>query len=730
MADPVPLPARRPLFVAVIFAGSFLLFLIQPMVARLALPRLGGAPNVWNSAMVVFQTLLLGGYLYAHLLARMSLPRQAAIHLALLALSALTLPIALAKLPPPAQGWEVLWAPALFLLTIGPVFFTLSAQSSLMQRWFAAAPEAGDPYSLYGASNLGSFAGLLAYPFLLEPLLPLQAQSGLWTGGYLLLILLVALAAASRLKSGGAATAEHAWLAAGQRPGTRDVLLWLALAAVPSGLMLSTTTLLTTDIMAMPLLWIIPLGLYLVSFTFAFSERGAMAAVLTRYAPVTLLFISSLAMASGGQSNVVAAYAMVGLLFVLSVALHARLYATRPDPRHLTYFYFVIAAGGALGGTFTALLAPVLFDWIYEHAILLLAAALLLRQRPFIAAFGSYLARAGRRRHALAAGAVLLAALLALALWDAAAANRGLEKLALVCAMSFIGIAVIGVRWAFAAIVALIMLGNTGIATLESSFEGKRDRSYFGVYSVEEVAGGRMRQLSHGTTIHGSQWLDPARRREPTSYYGHSAGIGIALDHAEPDASIGIVGLGAGTLACYRKPRQDWTFFEIDARILRYSRDGTFTFLADCAPHAKVVIGDARLELAKQPAKRFDILAIDAFSSDSIPLHLLTEEAFEIYGAALDPEGLLLVHVSNRFFDLRPMMSALAAAGGWHAAQRFDSEELAEGTSPSLWIAFARSEERLSRLEQSGDYPWRSLPPPNLRAWTDDNSSILPLVGW
>lgn len=721
---------RRALFALVIFAGSFLLFLIQPLVARLALPQLGGAPNVWNSAMLVFQLLLLGGYGYAHWLSRWPLRRQALIHIALLLVAAVVLPIALPRIAPPAAGWEVLWVPGLLGLAVGPVFLLVAAQASLIQRWFAAAPDAGNPYPLYAASNLGSFTGLLAYPLWLEPRFALSAQSALWSLGYGVLILLTALAAAQRWKTAekndGAAAAPEPLEHRG-RPAGRVVLLWLALAAVPSGLMLSTTTLLTTDLMAMPLLWVIPLGLYLLSFSVAFSEVGHWTRILTRMAPVLLLAAGSFAMVSGGQANPAIALAMVGLLFVLAVALHGRLYALRPDPSQLTFFYLVVAAGGALGGAFTALVAPVLFDWIYEHAILLLAAAALLPQTLVIERMRRFLQErpAGRT---IVAALVLLAILLAYLLHRATEAGDGETILALFATLTLIGVALVAIRWAFVAVAALLMLGMGGLATLALSLEGERARTYFGVYSVVETEGGRFRQLNHGTTNHGRQWLDPERRSDPTSYYGRSAGIGIALNAAAPDAEIGVVGLGAGTLACYRQPGQRWSFFEIDPQILSYSRDGSFTFLSDCAPDARMVVGDARLELAEERQDRFDLLAIDAFSSDSIPLHLMTEEAFATYGRALAPDGLLLVHISNRFIDLAPMVSALAEAQGWHGRLRFDDENLAEGLAPSVWIALARDEEALARLD--GEYAWEPLPRPARRAWTDNNASILPLIRW
>ncbi|MEW9856662.1 spermidine synthase [Novosphingobium sp. M1R2S20] len=721
-----PSAGRRLLFVLVILSGSFLLFLVQPMVARIALPRLGGAPGVWNSAMLVFQLLLLGGYAYAHAISRFTIRRQAWIHLGLLSLSTLTLPITLVQIPPPAPGWEVLWVPALFAATVGPVFLLLASQASLMQRWYAAGSGSSNPYRLYAASNLGSFAGLLAYPFWMEPEMTLGEQSRAWALGYVVLIALVGVAAATCWRArDGVDTSERD--EAVEPIGRSRLLLWLALAAVPSGLMLSTTTLLTTDLMAMPLLWVIPLGFYLLSFSVAFSDAGDWARILSRAAPVPLLLVGGLAMISGGQANPAIAIAMVALLFVLSVALHGRLYALRPPPNQLTYFYLVVAAGGALGGTFTALVAPVLFDWVYEHAILLLAGALLIPQFPLLPFLGRFW-QTGQRSGAAAVLIVLVAAILAWRLAAAVDVGLGSQILLLVCAMIALGLVLIGKRWAFTAVLALLMLGHGGLSTLELSAAGARSRSYFGVYTVQVSDDGRTRQLTHGTTMHGRQWLDASRRHQPTAYYGRSSGAGVVLAQAKPDSRVGVAGLGVGTLACYRKLGQNWTFFEIDPQVARYSRNGTFTFVTECAPEADIVIGDARLELAAGPAHRFDVLVVDVFTSDAIPMHLLTQEAFGTYGRALSDDGLLLVHVSNRFVNLAPMVSALSEAAGWHGRMRRDTDDLSEGLSQSEWIVLARSKERLDHLESASPLPWEALPPAASRAWTDDSASLIPLL--
>lgn len=735
-APPVPSRVNRPLFVATILTGSFLLFVVQPLVARMALPRLGGAPNVWNSAMLVYQALLLGGYAYAHLLSRWPVRRQASIHLALLAIAALTLPIHLADLAAPAPGAEALWVPLLFAVSIGPVFFLVSAQAPLMQRWYSAHPQAGEPWALYAASNLGSFAGLIAYPLLFEPLLPVRVQAWTWTAGYALLIALIAATAWTRWRSAAevAATSTPVDSAApGEAIGWRRILSWLALAAVPSGLMLSTTTHLTTDIFAMPLLWVIPLGLYLLSYVPAFADSRPLAETISRSTPIILLLAGGMAMSSRSSGSISLALASVVLLFVVAVTLHARLYDLRPEPSRLTLFYLTMSAGGALGGLFTALFAPLWFDWVWEHPLLILAAALLLPQRPLL----RWMKLPGLSRDMIAfavAALVLFAGFLAWLMLKLDPLDDALFVLLLALALAFCGVLVIGRRWAFVAILALTMLGRGGLDTIETSLSGARSRSYFGIYTVRDYPERNQRNLAHGTTLHGMQYTDPARRRQPTTYYGPTSGVGIAMARAPelfgPAARIGVVGLGTGTLACWHRPGQAWTFFEIDAAVLELSRQRRFTFLPDCAPDAKVRLGDARLELAKDAPRSYDVLAIDAFSSDAIPLHLLTAEALAVYKRALASDGYLLIHISNRYFELEPQLSASIARAGWKARVLTDAVDRTSGLSASVWVAVARDEARLAQLT-AGRRDWEPLlSDPSTQPWTDDHASILHAVRW
>lgn len=726
----------RPLFVATVLVGSFLLFLVQPMVARMALPRLGGAPNVWNSAMLVYQALLLAGYAYAHRLSRQPFRRQAPIHLVLMVLAGISLPVALFNLPSSAAGWEVLWVPLLLALTIGPVFFLVSAQAPLMQKWFAAHPHAGEPWALYAASNLGSFAGLIAYPLLAEPLLRIDSQSWVWSLGYGLLIGLVALSAWSRWRVADRVEEAPAQRMADAPPvGTRRILLWLALSAVPSGLMLSTTTHLTTDIFAMPLLWVIPLGIYLLSFVVSFADRRELTWAVTVFAPITILLAGGLAMVSDNAGTVSLAAASVLLLFVIAVSLHGRLYESRPEPAQLTLFYLTMSVGGALGGAFTAIVAPVLFDWVWEHPILVFAAALLMPLPELLP--WRRLPGLEPDKARLTAGILLaLAIFLALLLYGVASeTDKELHRIVLTVMLAGIGILLASWRWLFAAVLAMLMLAQGGLDTLEETFEGSRTRSYFGVYTVRDYPQSRLRMLIHGTTLHGQQSLDPAKKDETTTYYGPGSGVGLALDQADvlygEGARIGVIGLGTGTLACLRKPGQDWTFFEIDPAVLEFSRDGTFTYLSDCAPEAKVVIGDARLELADARPANFDILAVDAFSSDAIPLHLLTTEAIGVYLRALSKDGLLLIHISNRYFDLEPVLSAIAKQRGLAAAVRNDNPSDRHRLTPSSWVVFSRDPQKLKALAHAHpDAAWEGLKPPAPQAWTDDYASILPHIRW
>ena len=712
-------------YTVTIFFGSFLLFQVQPMVARLALPELGGAASVWNSAMLVYQVLLLAGYAWAHWLQRFPVRRQVLLHLGLLGLACFWLPIGLASMEPPTGSSVVLFVPLLLLVSVGPVILAVSAQAPLMQSWFASGRGA-NPYPLYAASNLGSFAGLLAYPLVVEPVMRLGEQRWTWSAGYGVLILLVSgcgLVAARREARTSNAAVEVRGVGPTERPSRRQTLLWLSLSAVPSGLMLSTTTHLSTDIMAMPLLWAIPLGLYLLSFTVAFADRRGSARAVSRVAPALLMVLGAMALLSTGLSGYPAAALSVLTFFAVAVALHSRLYDSRPPTRLLTRFYVTTAVGGALGGLFCGLVAPLAFDWVYEHPVLVVAAAALL---PLPLA-----ARLDRSR-ALVGGCLCVALAAALILTG---------HLIVFLLLLGLGVGAFLARWGrgvYVVALVAVMLALGARTTIPPSFDGTRARSYFGVYTVQDSSDGSQRLLVHGGTFHGMELLSPELRDEPTMYYGESSGVGLVLSRADaffgPQASVGVVGLGAGTLACYARPGETWQFFEIDPLMVHIARDsGKFHFLEDCAPGASITVGDARLELGKVADDTYDVLVVDAFSSDAIPMHLMTREAFDLYDRVVRDHGLLLVHITNRFLDLAPVLAGLTKDAGWSAAVREDTPDTARsaelGLSNSTWVALTREPGGLdARLAQVGG-DWRRLSDDEgPRLWTDDHASVLPLL--
>jgi len=719
----------RWLFVVAIFAGSFLLFLVQPMVARMALPRLGGAPAVWNSAMLVYQALLLGGYAYAHWLGRVPVRMQASIHLAVLAAAALWLPIGLTAMELPADAEPAFWVPWLFGASIGPLFFAISAQAPLLQRWYSVASGGRDPYALYAASNIGSFGGLIAYPLIVEPGLALKGQSLLWTIGYALVFVLVAGCATllPRKAPQEPHVAHHSPPAGGLR-----VLHWIILAFVPSGLMLATTTFLTTDIVAMPMLWVLPLGLYLLSFSVAFREGDIIPDLLAKFAPLIVLLFGATLIA--GHQKLAYLNALIGLvlLFVVAVALHSCMYRLRPAADRLTGFYLAMSVGGALGGVFSGLIAPVLFDWTYEYPLLILAAGALMPQTFLFSALARLWQGEGLWIKILMA-VFLVAIFVGIGLANPGGVLGELHEQIAFLAVATVGLIATGRRVPYLVALAggLFLFG--GYRAIDISLSGDRTRSYFGVYTVSEQP--QERRLAHGTTLHGIQ-LKGARSRLPTTYYVPGSGVGRAMLAAPalfgPAARIGVVGLGTGTLACYAQPGQQWRFYEIDPEVVDLSRDsGRFTFLRQCAPQAQIAVGDARIRLTETAPASLDLLALDAFSSDAVPMHLMTTEAFGTYARALAPNGLLLVHISNRFLALAPVVAGAAAHGGWHAARLVyqpSALEARDEASISDWIALSRDAGTLARLT-ANDPQWFPLATrPGFTPWTDDYASVVPVM--
>ena len=674
------------LFGITIFLGASLLFLVQPMFARMALPLLGGAPAVWNTAMVFYQATLLVGYAYAHVTVRwLGVRRQAGLHVLILLLPLVTLPIALpAGWIPPGDSSPISWLLALLAVAVGLPFFAVSATSPVLQAWFATTdhPAARNPYVLYAASNVGSLLALLSYPLLVERLFPLGVQSRLWAWGYGGLVLLVAGCALAlrRAKSiqASASTDAPARARAPDAPVADGAAAapissgrrarWIALAAVPSSLMLSVTTYISTDIAAIPLLWIVPLALYLLTFALVFGRRRIVPhRFWVELLPVALLPLVLVLVARANEPLALVIPTHLVTFFVAAMVCHGELALDRPDPRHLTEFYLWLAIGGVVGGAFTALIAPKVFTNVLEYPLVLALLPLLPARPP--AAWQGGVRQVLDVLLPLGLGILTVGLIVGLE-------RSGLGPEAIGPAVGFVTILCLTfcrrpVRFALG--LAALMLGGA----VYRGEEGQllyAERSFFGVSRVTREPTGRYHMLMHGTTLHGMQALAPARRREPLTYFHRNGPLGqffSVVEGAVPRRAVAVVGLGAGSLACYGTPEQRWTFYEIDPIVFRIAANPRyFTFLRDCPPKPFVILGDARLTLARAPDGAYDLIVLDAYSSDAPPMHLITLDAVRLYLTKLAPDGVLVFNISNRHLVLEPVLGAIARAAGLVARTR------------------------------------------------------------
>lgn len=703
---------------AALFLSAALGFLVQPMAARRLLPVLGGTPAVWTGALLFFQAVLLAGYLYAHLLStRVALRRQAAVHALVLAAALAALGF-LRPLGPPAPGAApVPWLLAALAVDVGLPFFALSTTASLLQRWFARV-DGRDPYPLYAASNLGSLAGLFAYPLALEPFLPLDRQRAVWAGGFALFVGL-ALLCAPRVSG----TAEAP---AAARAGWPDRLRWMLLAAAPSSLLMGVTQHLTLDLSPFPLLWVLPLAFYLLSFVVAYAPRLAFLRRLGRaLQPLVLLPLVLLMPWEGDAPDLVLTLALplhLAAFFATSLVCHGVLADRRPGPEGLTEYYLWIAVGGVLGGIFNALAAPFLFPLPIEYPLVLAAACLLRPSTDLAPATPLRVLR-------LPAAMILLAGFTLLQRWMQSQTDVDAWRLLLLAGATALLTPLVrgrGYRLTAAAGAALLMGGagsDRGNRVLH------RDRSFFGSHKVEVTDGGR-RFLIHGRILHGAQEESEARRRIPLTYYHRNGPCGKLFENFAlriPGGRVGAVGLGTGTLAAYGLPGQRWTFFEIDPAMERTARRW-FTYLADSPAEVDVRIGDGRRGLEACAPGEFGLLLLDAFSSDAVPTHLLTREALLLVMSRLAPGGVAAFHVSNRFLDLPRLLGGHMAREGWAGVIADEGAvDESDGRSQSTWILLARRAWDLRRF--SLEEPWSLLEPePGAPAWTDGHSSILPLL--
>jgi len=666
------------LHAAVIALSSFLLFLVQPLIARLILPWFGGGAAVWTTCMLFFQSLLLAGYAYAHASSARLAPRpQAMLHIALLAAAAATLPIAPSERWQPEGHEEPVTAILLLLgAAVGLPYLLLSATSPLVQAWFARARPGANPYRLFALSNVASLAALVGYPLAVEPLLSNGEQVAGWSWLFALFALLCA---AIAWRSAAPAAPGAAVLAEAPAPGRRDLLHWLALSATGSVVLLAVTNHVTQNIAAIPLLWLAPLTLYLLSFILAFEGRLYRSEMFWAPCLAALLGMAWLLVDADFQFDLpVQLGVFLAGLFVTCLFCHGELYRLRPAPRHLTAFYLTVSAGGALGGLLVAVVAPLAFNGYYELGVAMIAVA-------FLAA----LRCASLHRVARFASLAVLMAVSGAAIYD-------------------------GLRFA----------QDVRLAS----------RNFYGVLRVKEYGTpgdtGQLRRLMHGVIMHGEQYQHADRRRQATSYYQHSSGIGAALlaRQARPGPMrVGVIGLGIGTLAAYGRQGDTYRFYEINPRVMQVAV-GAFTYLKDSEARIEMKLGDARLSLGREAPQEFDVLAVDAFSSDAIPVHLITREALALYLRHVKAGGIVAFHVSNRFLDLVPVVARLAAENGVHAAVLYEEGEEGEARTLSDWVLVSRDPAALKGedLELAGVVPAEDRAA--LRTWTDDYSNLVQLL--
>ena len=731
------------IYAVTLFVSAALMFLVQPMFGKMALPLLGGSPAVWNTQVVFCQCVLLLGYLYAHVTARwLGIRRQALIQCLLIFLPFLVFPIGIpeGQIPPPEVN-PIFWLLSLLFVTLGLPFFVVATTSPMLQNWFSATshPKAGDPYFLYAASNAGSLVGLLGYPALFEPYFHLEDQGWAWEAGYGLLVFLMLACTVTvwtsptsrthgRSRSTGRENTElsltHPMPVTFSRP-----LRWMLGAFVPSSLMLSVTTYLSTNIAPVPLLWVIPLSLYLLTLILVFARKRLVPhAVLVRILPGVVLPLSIIIILQATQPMGLMVAIHLIALFVTSMVCHGAVANDRPETARLTEFYLWISLGGVVGGAFNAFLAPVLFPSLVEYPLVLVLSLLFLAWPERGKRFGYKWSDV-----AFPAGLGVLAGGLIL----------GVETLQL-AASSLSQALMWGVPaticYSFSARPIRFALGLGALLLASSLYtqgEGivlHRQRTFFGVHRILLDSQGPYHLLSHSGTLHGKQSLEPPRRCEPLTYYHTTGPLGQLFTAFRDEAEqwhVAAVGLGAGSIASYGRPGQTWTFYEVDPTVVQLALDPNyFTYLSDCSTDVKVVLGDARLSLTRESSKQFELLVLDAYNSDSIPIHLITQEALRMYLDKITDHGLLIFHISNQYLDLRPVLGNLAQDQGLVCLLQNDltlsEQQRRLGKEPSQWAVMARNLEDLGPLID--DPRWERLEGSGGRVWTDSYSSIFSVL--
>lgn len=697
-------------FCAAMFLSASLLFFVQPLFAKMVLPRIGGAAAVWTTAMLFFQAVLIAGYLYAHLLTRyLPVKAQLAVHIGFWALALVFLPLSVpADWQFDPQKSTVTQTLVLFALGVGVPFAFLSANAPLIQSWYTrtSGPSSDDPYFLYAASNLGSLLALLAFPFIAEPLWSLSQIRMGWAVGFLALGLGIL---ACGLMTNPRLVAQQPQDHSPRKPlSAKQIGFWIFAAAVPSSLMLSITTKISTDLGSFPMLWVIPLALYIMSFIPAFSAKIPFGREFYRFGAYISLGLL-LVLISEPFGTVTMLWSLIpfaATLFLIAVEAHRQLYESRPDPQNLTVFYLMMSVGGAIGGLFNSIIAPMIFVTPAEVVCSVIAASALMSLH-------------GKMQPARSEAVLVIGCFLIVVLFKFSGYSEELRFLTQFALFGLLFLAFYRLKARPLPAVALVLVA---IGMTHSNNAVHRERSFFGTHVVREF--GNVRTYSNGTTVHGRQYIsEPGDRPQPLSYYHRTSPMGQTLENAAPDSRIGVVGLGIGALACYKKPNQEWHFYEIDKAMEEIARNPEwFGYMDQCGQDMDVHLGDARITLAQQTLT-FDYLVLDAYSSDAVPLHLTTREAVELYLERLTDDGVLLLHISNRHFDLYPPIRRIADSLGLAARIYSFEPDDDNGADGSIVVAVARKDARLQQLPSPDK--WQNHEVSSGAIWTDDHANIL-----
>ncbi|PZQ46553.1 MAG: hypothetical protein DI551_04925 [Micavibrio aeruginosavorus] len=728
-----------PVFAATLFTSAYLIFSVQPMVSKMLLPMLGGSPSVWNTAMVFFQAILLAGYAYAHGISKyLSLHSQIYLHLGLLALFTMVLPLALpANLAPPEEGGQALWQLGIMLTCIGGPFFVLAASAPLFQSWFAASghEDASDPYFLYAVSNAGSMIALLGYPLIAEPLFTVSQQTMIWFGGYVALIALTALC--GWLIRRGVKPSQP--LDSDYQPVTAcNRLVWIALSFIPSSLMLGVTTAITTDIASVPFFWIVPLTLYLLTFIIAFSKKPmidvAMARELTVYA--LCLVVAVITLGAIVSIHVFAIIVHLAAFFLCAQLCHGELAKLKPSVSHLTEYFLLISVGGVLGGIFNALIAPLIFLVPLEYPLTLAMVGFVIwaasANTPRIKTSFNALEDPERKKNILIIDGFAILVGIVLCFVTFFAKVQFLQTMGVVSIVVYLFVmAQNRAAFAITVLTALLLLQPTLWNSNKKLVLLKRN--YFGVVKV--FSNDDKNFLYHGTTIHGAQSQDDAFKNVPVAYYNRPGPTGDVFRYMDErmrrgGQKIAALGLGVGSIACYKASGREFDFYEIDSDIADVAQnDKYFSYLSGCGSPYKIILGDARLKIRNATDNSYDLIFIDTFSSDNIPVHVMTKEAFMTYMQKLAPNGIIAMNISNRYFDLRPVLTGIAKDLGLVIYFKYYSPKREKGDISALYTTsqfavLARNEKTIAKFME--DDGW--LPPKAdeiSRPWTDDYANIL-----